>query len=354
MSDNATTARLADRIRRYRHLLPPVSAASVARMNVDGESASGWTPEVAEPPGTPVWAELDGAALRDRALGCLLGLAVGDAIGATVAGQTRGSFAPLVEPDSAAAWTGDTGMALCLGQSLLASDGVDLDDFMARLLASLEHGDNTVDGQPADVGTVTRQAIERYVQGGTAAAGDLDAASAGNGSLVRLAPLAIFCARDRDAVEALAIRQSRATHATLECIDACRLFAVQLVDALAGANKASVLRQRVMALCPQVLFISAGEFKTKTLEQIGSSAYVIDTLDAALWAVWRTDSFRDAVLTAANLGGAAHSVAAVAGQLAGALYGASAIPAEWLEPLAGRERIEFLANDLFERAPAAA
>ena len=353
MSDNATTAGLADRIRRYRHLLPPVSAASVARMNVDGESASGWTTEVAEPPKTPVWAEPDGAALRDRALGCLLGLAVGDAIGATVAGQTRGSFAPLVEPDSAT-WTGDTGMALCLGQSLLASDGVDLDDFMARLLASLEHGENTVDGQPADVGTVTRQAIERYVQGGTAAAGDLDAASAGNGSLVRLAPLAIFCARDRDAVEALAVRQSRATHASLECVDACRLFAVQLVDALAGANKASVLRQRVMALCPQVLFISAGEFKTKTLEQIGSSAYVIDTLDAALWAVWRTDSFRDAVLMAANLGGAAHSVAALAGQLAGALYGASAIPAEWLVTLAGRERIEFLANDLFERSPAAA
>src|SRR3954469_14498209 len=100
MSDTAATAGLADRIRRYRHLLPPVSAASVARMNIDGESASGWKPDEAEPPQTPVWPEPQGAALRHRALGCLLGLAVGDAIGATVAGQTRGSFAPLVDPDS--------------------------------------------------------------------------------------------------------------------------------------------------------------------------------------------------------------------------------------------------------------
>src|SRR5215218_2121213 len=140
MSDTATTAGLADRIRRYRHLLPPVSAASVARMNMGGESASGWTPHESKPPETPVWTALDGAAARDRALGCLLGLAIGDAIGATVTGRKRGSFAPLVEPDSAAGeWTGDTGMALCLGQSLLAGDGLDLDDLMARLQASLEH-----------------------------------------------------------------------------------------------------------------------------------------------------------------------------------------------------------------------
>ena len=84
-----------------------------------------------------------------------------------------------------------------------------------------------------------------------------------------------------------------------------------------------------MPLQPRVMIINAGEYKQKTRDQIRSSGYVIDTLEAAMWSVWNTDNFRDAILLAANLADDADSVAATAGQIAGALYGYSGIPQEW-------------------------
>jgi ADP-ribosyl-[dinitrogen reductase] hydrolase len=104
-----------------------------------------------------------------------------------------------------------------------------------------------------------------------------------------------------------------------------------------------------MALTPKLLFISGGDWKDKRREDIRSGGYVVETLEAALWSVWQTRTFQDAVLTAANLGGDSDSVAAVAGQLAGALYGAAAISADWLAALAWREKIAALATALFER-----
>lgn len=101
----------------------------------------------------------------------------------------------------------------------------------------------------------------------------------------------------------------------------------------------------------RVLLINAGEYKEKYREQIRSSAYIVDTLEAALWAVWHTDNFKEAVLLAANLGDDADSIAAAAGQLAGALYGLSGIPEGWVEKIAHKERILSLAKQLFEMAP---
>jgi ADP-ribosyl-[dinitrogen reductase] hydrolase len=121
--------------------------------------------------------------------------------------------------------------------------------------------------------------------------------------------------------------------------------------AINGADKSEALSPKVRALYPRPLLINAGEYKNKTRDQIRSSGYVIDTLEAALWAVWNTDNFRDAILLAANLADDADSVAAVAGQIAGALYGMSGIPDEWVEKLAWSEHIQELGQKLFERAP---
>ena len=195
-------------------------------------------------------------------------------------------------------------------------------------------------------------ALERFIANGKPVAGSENVETAGNASLVRLAPLAILYRNQPDAAGLRAMKQSRTTHAAQEALDACQLFIAQLVDALNGAGKEPVLRQRVMSLSPRVLFISAGEYKEKSRDEIRSSGYVVHTLEAALWSVWKTDSFRDAVLTAANLGDDADSVGAVAGQLAGALYGASGIPPEWLAKLAWREKIEKLAGELFDRSRA--
>ena len=362
--DDLDPVTMARKLERYEYLLPLISERMIKKME------SGSPPPLADsapvpvaalplqaPLPAPVWPTLSPDKARDRALGCLLGLAVGDAVGAAAEFKTRDSFPPLADMVGGGPfnlqpgeWTDDTTMALCLAQSLLATGAVDQDDFMLRLRGWLEHGENTVPGRCFDIGITTRAAIENYIATGFAASGRMEPSSAGNGSLVWLAPVAIFAKSDHDSAEFLALKQSRATHAHPECLDACKLFIAQLLDALAGADKDAATRQRVMSLVPKVLFISAGEWRTKTRAQISSSGYVVNTLEAALWSVWQTGNFRDAVLTAANLGDDADSVAAVAGQLAGALYGASSIPAEWLGKLAWRPKIEKLANDLFDRS----
>ena len=103
-------------------------------------------------------------------------------------------------------------------------------------------------------------------------------------------------------------------------------------------------------LVPEIAEIAAGSFLEREPPEVRGTGYVVRSLEAALWAFERTDSFRDAVLAAANLGDDADTTAAVCGQIAGAYYGVGAIPAEWLEKLAMRERIEELAEGLFARS----
>lgn len=364
--DDLDPVTMVRKLRRYNHLLPTVSEQMAEKMQSGAPPSpdAGAPAAVAAPPAAPslptrVWPALSPEQARDRALGCLLGLAVGDAVGAAVEFKARDSFPPLTDMIGGGPfnlqpgeWTDDTTMALCLADSLLATGTVDQEDFMLRLRGWLEHGENTVSGTCFDIGVTTRAAIENYIATGFAASGRMEPTSAGNGSLVRLAPLAILTAGDHDDAEFLALKQSRATHAHQECLDACKLFVAQLLDALDGADKDAATRQRVMSLSPKLLFISAGEWREKPRTAIRSSGYVVHTLEAALWSVWQADNFRDTVLTAANLGDDADSVAAVAGQLAGALYGAKAIPEAWLAKLAWRDRIEQLAADLFDRGRA--
>ncbi len=363
VADELDPVVVAQKVQKYMHLLPAASAETLAKMRSTApaaESGENVVPPVAEEaeyarPVANSWPALSVERARDRAVGCLLGLAIGDAVGAAAESKPRGSFPPLTDMVgggpfnlSPGEWTADTTMALCLAESLIAAGTIDQDDLMIRLQGWLERGEYTVHGECIDIDATTRTAIERFAADGIAAAGVQTTSSAGNGSLVRLAPLAIFKAKNAEEAAQWAVKQSRTTHAAQICLDACKLFISQLVDALSGADKADAMRQRVMALSPAVLFISAGEWKTKTRDEIKSNGYVVHTLEAALWSVWQTDNFRDAVLTAANLGGAANSVAAVAGQLAGALYGAAAIPRDWLAKLAWRDKIEQLAKSLFE------
>jgi ADP-ribosyl-[dinitrogen reductase] hydrolase len=363
--DDLPPVEMARKLRRYGHLMPMASAQFIDKVqsgsppSSDADAAEAElvvAPPMVAPP-IPVWPKLDAQAARARALGCMLGLAVGDAVGTAVESKPRDSFRPLKDmvgggPFKLAAgeWTDDTTMALCLAESLLSLGGLDQEDLMERFQRWLEHGENTVPGRCFDIGATTRAAIQRFMADGFPAAGSSAPDTAGNGSLVRLAPLAIFCLGQRELGEILAQKQSYTTHAAKECIEACRLFMTQLLDALDGADKDAATRPRVMSLAPKVLFINAGEWRSKTRDQISSSSYVVNTLEAALWSVWQTDNFRDAVLTAANLGDDAGSVAAVAGQLAGALYGVTAIPPQWLAKLAWRDKVEKLASDLFDRS----
>lgn len=291
-------------------------------------------------------------ACRDRARGALLGLAVGDAIGTTLEFSRRDSSHVVdmvgggpfrLQPGQ---WTDDTAMALALADSLAADPALDAADLMRRFVAWWQHGDYSCTGTCFDIGVTTRQALARFERDGDPYAGSTDPMSAGNGSLMRLAPVAIRHGHDREALADVAARQSRTTHAAPEAVAACIAYADLLADAMAGMAKPALLTRPHSSTAPGIEAILAGSWRGKRRGDIRSSGYVAHSLEAALWCVGRTSSFASAVLLAANLGDDADTTAAITGQLAGALYGASGIPSAWLERLAWHDRLVAAADAL--------
>ena len=174
--------------------------------------------------------------------------------------------------------------------------------------------------------------------------------SAGKGSLMRLAPVAIRFWNDRARLRDVAGRQSKTTHGAPEAIDACIAFAEVLADAIEGRSRLEVLRARSEPYVGAIGTIMRGQWREKARTEIRSTGYVAHSLEAALWCVDRTTAYRDAVLMAANLGEDADTTAAITGQLAGALYGASGIPEIWVSRVAWGEQIRVKAATLVGRA----
>ena len=234
----------------------------------------------------------------------------------------------------AGAWTDDTAMALALADSLAESKTLDCRDLMDRFVKWWRDGDYSWSGDCFDIGNTTCQALTRYLRTGDPVAGSTDPLSAGNGSLMRLAPVALRFRHDRPRLLAAAADQSRTTHGAEEAVDACRAFGELLADAIAGSPFSDVLAPRRFTGAAAITQVIAGSWRGRTRDTIRSSGYVVHTLEAAIWSVSRTGDFRGAVLLAANLADDADTVAAVTGQLAGALYGLNAIPDHWRERVA--------------------
>lgn len=294
---------------------------------------------------------------RDNALGALVGLAVGDAVGTTLEFKSRDSEhvsdmqggGPFIL--NAGEWTDDTSMALCVAETYLAENRMNTDTLRKFLLRWYQTGENSSNGRCFDIGNTTRFALEQYLHVGPSWYGNTEKHTAGNAGLVRQAPVSIFRRKSLRAIYFESQAQSRATHGAVESIDACQFLGLILHHLINGHQKEEAFSPHIFPLCARVMIINAGEYKHKARHQIRSSGYVIDTLEAAMWAVWNTDNFRDAILLATNLADDADSVAATAGQLAGALYGYSEIPQDWKDKLVQHERIAALAGDLFDRAP---
>jgi ADP-ribosyl-[dinitrogen reductase] hydrolase len=242
-------------------------------------------------------------------------------------------------------WTDDTAMALALADSLVTCGKLDAVDLMARFVRWWEHGEYSCTGECFDIGNITRESLERFIQSGNPYAGPIHERSAGNGSLMRIAPVAIYALQDEQLAVGYAREQSRTTHGAPVAVEACALFTLLLREAIERGSK-DVLERRPWKGHGTIRSIAAGEWKTKSRNDISSSGYVVATLEAALWCVDQTNSFEEALVLAVNLADDADTVGAVTGQLAGALYGASSIPDRWLQPLAWRERIEATALDL--------
>lgn len=300
---------------------------------------------------------------RRRIRGALLGLAAGDALGTTLEFRVRGEFEPLTDMIGGGAfglrpgqWTDDTSMALCLCESLL-EQGFDPVDQLRRYVRWWREGHLSSTGTCFDIGTTVRAALARFERTGEPWCGSEDPRAAGNGSLMRLAPVPIFFRGDpRRAVEASGA-SSRTTHAAREAIDACRYFGGLIVGALAGATKDDLVGGRHAPaaglwdeepLAPAIDAIARGSFREKTADEMRGSGYVVHSLEAALWAFHRSHDFASGALFAVNLGEDADTTGAIYGQLAGAYYGEASIPRAWREKLAHRTRLEDFADRLAE------
>lgn len=300
--------------------------------------------------------------LISRYRGSLLGLAVGDALGTTLEFKPPGSFMPITDLIGGGPfnlkpgeWTDDTSMALCLAESLLARRGFDPRDQMERYLHWYRDGYLSSTGRCFDIGNTVRSALIRFERTGEPYAGPTDPWSAGNGSMMRLAPVVLFYAsRPRQAIEMAAL-SSKTTHGATEAVDACRYLAGLLIGALHGVTKEDLLSDHFFPvpglweeapLAPRIAEIAAGSFKHREPPAIRGSGYVAESLEAALWAFHKSNSFKEGALLAVNLGDDADTTGAVYGQLAGAFYGENGIPASWREKLAHRELIISLADSL--------
>ncbi|MEO0559519.1 MAG: ADP-ribosylglycohydrolase family protein [Bacteroidota bacterium] len=295
----------------------------------------------------------------DRARGALLGLATGDAVGTTLEFKPRGTFEPITDMVGggpfaleSGQWTDDTAMALALAESLLACTGHDPVDQLERYVRWWRHGETSCTGHCFDIGNTVRDALQRYLDTGTPDAGPTHPHTAGNGSIMRLAPVVLAYAPDPKATVAAAAASSRTTHGAPEAIDACRLLAEILLRALGGADRDATLAPvEGLRATDALATVASSTYRGNSAEHVRGSGYVVESLEAALWAVATTASFADAVLRAANLGDDADTTAAIAGQVAGALYGASGIPPHWLNQLAWRDRLEDTADALLALRP---
>jgi ADP-ribosylglycohydrolase len=300
------------------------------------------------------------SSLRDRRRGALLGLAVGDALGASVEFEMPGTFEPVRGfraggPHDLAAgeWTDDTSMALALADSIHQA-GWDLDDQAKRYLAWWTRGEYSVHGRAFDIGNTTARALQRFRETGDArSSGDPSELASGNGSIMRLAPVPItLAAHFAEQLELLAercVESSLPTHRSPQCLSACVLLGVLLGGLLAGLPREQVLApdwpplRRARELFPlhrEIEEIARGSYRARRPPVIRGDGYVVRTLEAALWAFHDASDFRTAVLRAVNLGEDADTTGAVCGQLAGACFGEVGIPAEWRTGLAGRDVID--------------
>lgn len=293
-------------------------------------------------------------------------MACGDALGAPVEAMPRGYFLWVKEMTGGGyhdlkpgEWTDDTSMALCLGQSLLEKGAFDARDQLGKYLRWLEEGYMSSQDSAFGVGYTVRDAVMKFKATGDEYCGSEDPMKAGNGSIMRLAPVPMFYAHDFQLAVTMSAQSSRTTHSTAEAVDACRYLGALIHGALNGESKDDLLSPRYSPvdgywlahpLARGIDEIAAGAYKAKEPPQIKGTAYVVKSLEAALWCFYKTTSFTEGTLMAVNLGDDADTTAAVYGQIAGAHYGVEQIPDSWLEKLSKRELIENMAEDIFLQA----
>ena len=293
--------------------------------------------------------------LRDQYRGVMLGMAAGDALGATVEFQPPEQIAASYGVHRAivgGGWlnlapgeiTDDTQMALCIARSIVARGGFDPDDIAARFVEWYR-------SDPKDIGNTTRHALalldagESWEDAGRLTHEAMRPRDASNGSIMRCAPVALATWRDPEMNARHTADSSRITHANPLCADACVALNAALAALLANPQ-ADLIAEASAAASLDEVRAAAEAAREATPDTLRAGGYVLDTLTAALWAVASHDSPDDAIVAAVNLGNDADTTGAVAGALAGARWGAAALPARWLDVLVDRDELTGVADAL--------
>lgn len=296
--------------------------------------------------------------------GCLLGLATGDALGTTLEFKPPGSFKAINDMVGGGPfglmegeWTDDTSMALCLAESLIQRKGFDPVDQMERYVQWFRDGHLSSTGRCFDIGGTVRSALLRFEKTREPFSGSQDPKAAGNGSIMRLAPVPLFYAKNPLEAIDKSTESSKTTHGALTAVDACRYLGALIVGAANGVGKEELLSDhfspvpgywKTKPLIREIEEIASGSFKWKNPPEIKGTGYVVKSLEAALWAFYRSNSFKEGCLLAVNLGDDADTTGAVYGQIAGVFYGERGIPESWIAKISHRQMIETFAEGLFE------
>ena len=297
--------------------------------------------------------------MNDRRRGALIGLAIGDALGAAVEFKSPGSFIPVTHYRSggphglkAGEWTDDTSMALALADSIAL--GWNVNDQAERYVKWWKTGKYSVNGRCFDIGITTRSALDNFVANKDAlTSGDRSDRASGNGSIMRLAPVPIrfghLYADQLNELSRLAEESSIPTHASEQCVSACRYLATILAALIHGEDRDEVLSpdwkslqqlNDIKPLHPLIQEIAEGSFRKKEPPAIQGPGWVVKSLEASLWAFHDAAGFEEAVLRAVNLGDDADTTGAICGQLAGAYWGESGISESLRAGLARMDMLE--------------
>lgn len=302
--------------------------------------------------------------LIERYRGSLLGLATGDALGAPLESKPPGTFEPIENMTdgglfslSGGQWTDDTSLALCLAESLIKTKGFDPLDQIKRYLKWYKEGHLSSTGKCFGIGSNTLQSLQQFEKTGKLSDIPTNSNATTNGSLMRLAPVPLAFLSDPVMAIERSKDSSKTTHGSQDAVDSCGYLGALIVGALNEVPKEELLSDHYCPvkgywkehpLSPPVDEVAAGSFKVKEPPQIKGAQYVVRSLEAAIWAFYKTDSFKEGCLLAVNLGDDADTTGAIYGQLAGAYYGEHDILAQWLDKLAYRELIGSYAEQLME------
>jgi ADP-ribosylglycohydrolase len=300
----------------------------------------------------------------DKYRGALIGLAACDALGTTIEFRSPGAFTPVTDITGGGPfhltpgqWTDDTSMSLCLAESLVEKRAFDPVDQLERYVRWYREGHLSSTGKCFDIGNTTRTALHTFERTRHPYCGSTSPSAAGNGSIMRLAPVPLFFSGNpAEAIERSG-DSSRTTHGARVCVDACRYMGGLIVGAIQGADKETLLSDRYSPdpgcwqphpLAPEIDEIARGSFKRKEPPAIKGTGYVVNSLEAALWAFHKGTDFREGALLAVNLGDDADTTGAVYGQIAGAFYGYDEIPERWRNMVTQHELILRLADGLMQ------